>query len=386
MNSEGVRTISFCRRRKPPTQKVQNAKRRKPARSQSKKKNTQKTKDILEIHEEVLNFFDKEYEQLESLQKRATRLKWIIENSDMDSEIQVAKSELDALEIRISLIQSGIREAKYIHKTEHLLEEYREIMKQTIRVDFVKNRIYSQKEKKENIIAEYLNIAKEYIHVQQPERKRRHTICKDCNIEMQRDDDYLFVCGECGNTLKYFASMTSYQENNRINVSQRYVYDKRVHFGDSIKKYQAKQNTTISDKVYRDIYKKIENHDIPIDRLTKDHIYEFLKLTGHSDHYEDITLIYCEITKTPPPDISHLEQELFRLFDEIDPVYERVKPEGRMNFLNGQFVLFKCLQKLKYPCREEDFYILKTRDKMLEHDQIWKRICNELSWTYIATV
>ena len=67
------------------------------------------------------------------------------------------------------------------------------------------------------------------------------------------------------------------------------------------------------------------------------------------------------------------------------------EPSGQAVFdnsqdLNGQFVLFKLLQKLKYPCRQEDFYILKTREKMLEHDQIWKKICLELKWTYIPTV
>lgn len=169
-------------------------------------------------------------------------------------------------------------------------------------------------------------------------------------------------------------------------MAQRYVYDKKSHFGDSIKKFQAKQNTTISNDIYNDIWDKIHSHDIPIERLNKNHLYEFLKLTGHSDHYEDITLIYCEITKSEAPDISHLEQQLYTLFDQVDPIYERVKPPGRTNFLNGQFVLFKLLQKLRYPCKEEDFYILKTRDKMLEHDQIWKKICTELSWTYIATV
>jgi hypothetical protein len=190
----------------------------------------------------------------------------------------------------------------------------------------------------------------------------------------------------CGFAVKHFASVASYQENNRINVAQRYVYDKRAHFGDSIKKFQGKQNTTISEEVYKDLWAKLKSHDIPIEKLTKDHLYEFLKLTKHSDHYEDIILIYSEMTKKSAPNISKLEQKLFALFDEVDPVYERVKPVGRVNFLNGQYVLYKLLQKLRYPCRTTDFYILKTRDKMLQHDQIWKKICAELHWTFIATV
>lgn len=343
-------------------------------------------KDIFDLHNEIIDILEEDFQQLPELKQREKRLEWIIKNSDDDLECHLATNELTKLQTQVRLIESGFKEAKYIYSTEALLKEYTQIMNQPIQVDFIANKKLDQQNRKEEIINEFLNIAKDYIPVTPIEGKKRSMKCELCSIELQREDDFLFVCPTCGYAVKHFASVASYQENNRINVSQRYVYDKRSHFGDSIKKYQAKQNTTISVKVYNDLWEKIHSHDIPIEKLTKDHIYEFLKLTGHSDHYEDITLIYCELTGRPAPNISHLEQKLFALFDEVDPVYERVKPTGRVNFLNGQFVLFKLLQKLRFPCREEDFYILKTREKMLEHDQIWKKICAELSWTYIATI
>nr|QBK87659.1 MAG: late transcription factor 3-like protein [Marseillevirus LCMAC201] len=351
-----------------------------------KKSKPNQYQDIFEIHDCILDMLDKEFQKLPELNKKAMRFKWIANNSDEDVECQLANTELSKLNTQIKLIESGFREAKYIHRTESILAEFNEILSQPIKVDFMGNRVFDQHNRKQTIIIDFLNIAKDYISVQPVEGQRRSMLCDDCHVELQREDDFLFVCPLCGSAVKHFASVASYQENNRINVAQRYVYDKRAHFGDSIKKFQARQNTTISDEVYRDLWDKLHSHDIPIEHLSKDHLYEFLKLTGHSDHYEDITLIYCEMTEKEAPNISYLEQKLFALFDEIDPVYERVKPLGRVNFLNGQFVLFKLLQKLKYICREEDFYILKTREKMLEHDQIWKRICSELSWTYIATV
>ena len=351
-----------------------------------KKSDTGQSQDIFELNNQILDILEDEFSQLSTLRKKADRLHWIADNSDDSVEQQLALTELSKLTTKINLIESGFREAKYIHRTEKMLKEFNDILNQPIRVDFMGNRIFDQHDRKQAIIIEFLNVAKDYIPVQPIEGQKRSMLCDDCNVELQREDDFLFVCPMCGFAVKHFASIASYQENNRINVAQRYVYDKRAHFGDSIKKFQAKQNTTISDQVYHDLWDKLRSHDIPVEHLTKDHLYEFLKLTSHSDHYEDITLIYCEMTGKPAPNISHLEQKLFALFDEVDPVYERVKPLGRVNFLNGQFVLFKLLQKLRYPCREEDFYILKTREKMLEHDQIWKRICHELSWTYIATV
>jgi hypothetical protein len=378
-----VRKVQFCQTRKKIEQPDESAKKTIP----KKRRGTgQRNQDISEIHNAILNLFEEEVKQIPELQKEAARLKWISENSDDPQEQDLAKSKLTEINNQLEPIESGFREARYIHRTAKLLEEYDRLLEQPTRVNFMGNKIDDQQESKQTIIAEYLNIAKDYVPVNPIEGQRRTTSCKDCKIELQREDDFFFVCPTCGYAMKHFASIASYQENTRINVAQRYVYDKRAHFGDSIKKYQAKQNTTILPKVYQDLWGKCEAHEIPIEKLTKDHLYEFLRLTGHSDHYEDITLIYCEITGRQPPDISHLEQQLFALFDEIEPVYERIKPAGRVNFLNGQYVLFKLLQKLRFPCREEDFYILKTREKMLEHDQIWKLICDSLHWTYRATV
>lgn len=344
------------------------------------------THNIFELNTTILKLLEDEHNSLPELSKKRDRLQWIIQNSDCDTEIQLAQKELKTLTTQIELIESGFREAKYIHKTEALLKEYNEILEEPVKVDFMGNRIFDKEDRKQTILMEFLNVAKDYISVKPLEGQVRSMKCDDCRVDLQKVEDFLYVCPVCGYAIKHFASIASYGENNRINISQRYVYDKRSHFGDSIKKFQAKQNTTISEEVYRDLWNKLRSHDIPIERFTKDHLYEFLKLTKHTDHYEDITLIYYEMTGKPAPDISHLEQQLFALFDEIDPIYERVKPPKRVNFLNGQFVLFKLLQKLRYPCKEDDFYILKTRDKMLEHDQIWKKICAELSWTFISTV
>lgn len=359
---------------------------RKKASPSKAKKDAPQTHDIFVINNQILDMFEEEYDKLPSLKKREQQYNWIIDNSDDSAEIYIAKNKLQKLNTQIHLIESGHREARYIYRTETILQDFTELLNQPIRVDFMGNKIYDQNDRRQSLTAEFLNIAKDYIKVKPIEGQKLSMLCEKCHLELHREDDFLFVCQGCGHAVKHFASITSYQENNRINVAQRYVYDKRAHFGDSIKKFQAKQNTTINPQVYEDLWDKLTKHCIPIENFTKDHLFEFLKLTGHSGHYEDITLIYCEMTGKPAPNINHLEHKLFTLFDEVDPVYERVKPVGRVNFLNGQFVLFKLLQKLKYPCKEEDFYILKTRDKMLEHDQIWKKICIELSWTFIPTV
>ena len=342
--------------------------------------------NIFELHSRILQLFDSEYIEIEELKKRKERLEYLSKNGKNEFEKLQSLEESKKLQEKIYLIESGIREAQYLFKTNDLLKEYEELLSKPVKIDFMGKKT-DDNQNKMTLITRFINIAKNYINDILPIRNNiNNIVCEDCTVEMYKMDDLLFVCPKCSQVIQHLASIASYQDNNRINSAQRYVYDKRAHFGDSIKKFQAKQNTTIPQQVYDDLWEKIASHDLKIEQVTKDHIYEFLRTTKHTEYYEDIILVHSEITGIKPPDISHLEGKLFELFDEIDPVYERIKPKDRVNFLNGQFVLFKLLQKLKYPCKEEDFYILKTRDKMLEHDKMWKSICHELKWTFISTV
>lgn len=343
--------------------------------------------DILELHSKILNLFEKENQDLDNLKNKLKKLNDKIKNTDKPKKQAILTEEIKNLQSLIYIIESGYREAEYLIKTEKILTEWTKLVNQPVRINFMsKNGSKIDCKLKEDLIIQFLSIAKNYIQVQMVTNKKWNLICNKCNIDLEKSDDALFTCSNCGYTIHAIDPITNYTEGNRANGCQRYVYDKKAHFGDSIKKFQGKQNTTIPQQVYNDVKNKISSHEINLTKLTKDHIYEFLKITKHTDHYEDITLIYYELTGIKPPDISHIEQRLFDLFDEIDPIYEQVKPIERVNFLNGQFVLFKLLQKLKYPCKEEDFYILKTRDKMIEHDEIWKKICEQLHWTFIPTV
>ena len=36
--------------------------------------------------------------------------------------------------------------------------------------------------------------------------------------------------------------------------------------------------------------------------------------------------------------------------------------------------------------KESDFDILKTRERLVEHDEIYQKICMKLEWTFIPTV
>ena len=169
-------------------------------------------------------------------------------------------------------------------------------------------------------------------------------------------------------------------------MCSRYTYTRKGHFIDAIKRFQARQNTTIQPDVYSLLQKEIAAHGLTSGTATKEHIYEFLEANRLSRHYGDINLIYSVLTGKRAPDISDYETQLLDLFDETEDAYEQVKDPNRINSLNVNFKLFKLLQKLGYPCKRDDFYILKTAVKWSEHENKWEEIRLLKGWNYIPTI
>lgn len=354
-------------------------------RSIRKRNNLDTKHDIFQIHEKIMKKLEKEYNNLPALKKELEVNEKIMNSGKLKDQYK-AIVKYNSIKRDIELIESGKKIAQYIYKSEDIIKRYNEILKKPITIDFDTGKKDNENQIKP-LLVEFVNIAREYVDISPIALSRRNVMnCENCNIEMFQHEDLLFVCEKCGYSERTLEAVTNYQDNSRINTSQRYVYEKRANFLNSIKEFQGIQNTSIPDEVRKGLIDQITSHDISREKLTKDHIIDFLKIIDKTDHYKDTNLLFSELTGKPAPDISDYVSSLLSMFDMALPVFERVKSPDRLNFLNGQFVLFKFLQLLGYPCNEDDFYPLKTRDKVLEHDQKWKIICDELEWYYIPTI
>lgn len=159
-----------------------------------KKKKGAQTIDIFELHEQILNMLDAEYATLPQLKQQAARYEWIFNNTPDVIEKHIAETESAKLKNQIQLIESGFREAKYLHATENILEEYGKLMLKPIKIDFMGNKVHDNTTRKDTLLAEFYNIAKDYISIQPIEGLKRSMLCEDCIIELQkRMIFYLFV-------------------------------------------------------------------------------------------------------------------------------------------------------------------------------------------------
>jgi hypothetical protein len=306
------------------------------------------------------------------------------------------KIQRDDLEFEISDIKYNEKLSYYIQQTSQLVDKYNKLLNRKVSISFVKKKKYEKHQyiiDKELIISEYLKIAREYINIENIiiETAIKKFICK-CGCELfDTSNDYIRICTSCGEQIKIFGSVSSYKDIDRINTSNKYKYDRRVHFRDTVYQYQGKQNNTIRQEVYDGIESKFKMYGLlstsnvkceKYKRINKEHIYIFLKENGHSKHYEDITRIWCTITGNKPPNISKIENVLFDEHEKMLDVYEIIKTKSRKNFLNAKYVLYQLLLKRGIKCDRYDFNVLKTAERLNYHNDTCKQIFDILEWTF----
>jgi hypothetical protein len=222
--------------------------------------------------------------------------------------------------------------------------------------------------------------------------------CQDENTIFQYQDN-IMICESCGTTNEYVKnSILSYKDIDRVNITSKYQYDRITHFKDCINQFQGKQNATVDPVVYQDLIYQFRQHDLipehwrdlpkpeAFSLVTKEHILLFLKETNHTKHYEDVVLIHHYFTDIAPPDLSHLENALLQDFDALTNLYDKkYRNHERKNFINTQYILYQLLKRHKFPCKKEDFNILKTIDRKYYHDDITRSLFEELGYNFTAT-
>ena len=114
---------------------------------------------------------------------------------------------------------------------------------------------------------------------------------------------------------------------------------------------------------------------------------EILKKLKKNKYYEHVPHIINRLNGIPPPIMSReTEEELRRMFKEIQIPFHKYCPKARKNFLSYSYVLHKFVQLLELdeflPC----FMLLKSREKLHQQDLIWNKICKHLNWQFIKSL
>jgi hypothetical protein len=238
-----------------------------------------------------------------------------------------------------------------------------------------------------NIVQKYLcNIDETFLDMNSFVRST--DICNYCfkGELIPLDDEGVLICNICSVNIPYLIEneKPSYKEPPKEVCF--YAYKKINHFKEILAQYQGKETTQIPPNVTELIKQQIKKERIELDQLNHYKTKEILKKLGLNKYYEHIAFIKNKLGIKPPVMSQELEETLCNLFMELQSPYAKNCPDYRVNFLNYYYVLYKLCELLGESNYLDDIPMLKDREKLIEQDETWKKMCEELNWEFIPTV
>ena len=238
-----------------------------------------------------------------------------------------------------------------------------------------------------NIVQKYLsNIDETFIDVNS--FVCQTDICLICNKGelIPLEDEGILICNNCSRNIPYLIEneKPSYKEPPKEVCF--YAYKRINHFKEILAQFQGKETTQIPPDVIENIKFQIKKERIDLEQITNLKTKEILKKLGYNKYYEHIPFIKDKLGIKPPIMSPELEETLCNLFVELQSPYSKYCPDDRVNFLNYYYTAYKLCELLGEEKYLPLFPLLKDREKRIEQDVIWKKICEELDWEFLPTI
>lgn len=219
--------------------------------------------------------------------------------------------------------------------------------------------------------------------------KRITEHCASCNIAREEiASEGILVCPRCGS--EEYALVVSDFPSFRDPPKERnnYAYKKINHLNEILNQFQAKESTEIPEEVMNEVVYEIKKRRIQnIADLNETHIRDILKKLGRNNFYEHAAHILSRLNGNPPPTITpEIEEKIRAMFQEIQAPFLLYCPDDRTNLLSYSYILYKLFELLELDEYKVYFPLLKSRDRLIAHDQLWKKICEYLQWEFIQSV
>ena len=358
-------------------------------------------------HKEFINEFNKdEKDKIPQLQQQKKNLKESLKKSEITIENQLEiKDELKEINEKIKELKNKKKE--YFLDNSKYIFEYFENKKSISNGNFVNNfnnktklitNFFKIKENEnqidtnqntnnKNIVQKYLsNIDDMFLDVNS--FVYQTDICKYCNKGelMPLEDEGVLMCNNCSRNIPYLIEneKPSYKEPPKEVCF--YAYKRINHFKEILAQFQGKETTQIPFEVIENIKMQIKKERIDLSQITNIKTKEILKKLGYNKYYEHIPFIKDKLGIKPPVMSSELEETLCNLFIELQSPYSKYCPDDRVNFLNYYYTAYKLCELLGETHYLEHFPMLKDKEKRIEQDTIWKKICQELDWEFMPTI
>jgi uncharacterized Zn finger protein (UPF0148 family) len=372
----------------------------KKARESSRIKNSEIVSGTLDsIHQNLISNIKETTSTLEDLKERAVKIEEEIGNPENTIKVTRLQEELKVINKRLE--QEDPLKDYYIQNADVFLRYYGNSDKlqniSTTPADqntFVKflasqNTIEPTHSKKQ-LFEEFTSRLKMNTSGEVLEKKivlAEH--CDRCNIAREElSDEGILVCPTCGSE-EYMLVVSDYPSfRDTPKERNNYAYKKINHLNEILNQFQAKESTIIPDEIMNEVIMEVKKRRIRnIAELSEKDMREILKKLNRSKYYEHATHILSRLNGNPPPTITPaIEEKVRTMFQEIQAPFLLYCPDDRTNFLSYSYILYKFFELLELDEYKVYFPLLKSRDRLIAHDQIWKKICDYLRWEFIQSV
>jgi hypothetical protein len=353
-----------------------------------KSQQTYNKKTLDEQHTEKINYFkrmnEKDIPQLLELQKTPKMIK---------------KSDADELNKRIREMRS--EEKNYLLKNSKYIFQYFEEKKNISGNNGANNGIHSfftmnappsdnnnayvsNKKKYENY---WKNVNNEILTIQDYVFPIDVcTCCKNGELISQEEEGVL-ICNKCGVMVPHIIESSKPSNKEPPNEVSYTAYIRLNHFKEILSQFQAKETTQIPVEVIDAIRARIKKERIEdVTKIDYHKMREILRKLGLNKYFEHIQYINSLFGIKPPIMNEELHETLCMLFIEIQQPWAIHNPPHRRNFFNYTYTLYQLCVLLDQTQYLPYIPMMKDRDKQLEQDMIWKKVCGELGWKFFATL
>jgi len=378
----------------------------KKSRDSNSSKNKVGTLDSL--HEKYIEEVQKKHAQeyiekiksdISSLENQLKTAKFDLFDSSDSIQMSKITSELHKRKEELERIQEGLDiQNYYLQHGDIMLEYYAKPQKKAItRVVFGSEKFSVAENNigvsKKRMYDEYLarrglsngmNLIEYSEHL-----KKMAEHCETCNIAREElHSEGILACPKCGS--EEYSLVVSDFPSFRDTPKERnnYAYKKLNHLNEILNQFQGKESTIIPDEVMNEVICEIKKRRIDnIAALDEQNIREILKKLGRNRYYEHSAHILSRLNGIPPPSLSpEIEDKIRAMFQEVQAPYLLYCPDERRNMLSYHYIIYKFLELMELDEYKIYFPLLKSRDRLIQHDQVWKKICDYLQWEFISSV
>jgi hypothetical protein len=203
-----------------------------------------------------------------------------------------------------------------------------------------------------------------------------------------QDEEGIMICNNesCGKFIPYIVDSSKPTNKEPPNEVSYTAYIRLNHFKEILSQFQAKETTQIPEEIIDNIRARIKKERIQQSELDYDKMREILRKLGYNKYFEHIQYINSLLGIKPPVMSEELHDTLCVLFIEIQKPWATHCPANRTNFFNYAYTLYQLCTLLDQVQYLPFIPMMKDREKQLEQDMIWKKVCNDLDWQFFPTV